>query len=121
MKLDRELLKGVTETVILAVLNDEPSHGYRLIRLLDRRSQGVFELGEGTLYPLLYKLEAKGWIKGEWEAGDGRRRRRVYRVTDRGRGQLAKRSGQWEGLAQGVALILGGHGEPGRGLRLART
>ncbi len=108
VKLDKELLKGTTETVVLAALAVEPSHGYRLVRLLQRRSEGIFELGEGTLYPLLYKLEAKGWIKGEWEAGDGRRRRRVYRVTGRGRRQLAKRTEEWAGLARGMTLILGG-------------
>lgn len=108
MKLDKELLKGATETVVLAALAAEPSHGYQLVRLLQRRSEGIFEFGEGTLYPLLYKLDAKGWIKGEWESGNGRRRRRVYRITHRGRRQLAKRTQQWVGLARGMTLILGG-------------
>ena len=108
MKLDKELLKGATETVVLAVLAVEPSHGYQLVQLLQRRSEGIFEFGEGTLYPLLYKLEAKGWIRGAWEAGDGRRRRRVYRVTSRGRRQLEKRTEQWAGLARGMTLILKG-------------
>jgi len=108
MKLDRELLKGATETMVLAILGEEPSHGYQLVRLLKQRSEGIFELGEGTLYPLLYKLEAKGWIRGAWEAGDGQRRRRVYRITGRGRRQLTKRTEQWVGLARGMTLILGG-------------
>jgi len=108
MKLDKELLKGATETVVLAVLAQEPSHGYQLVQLLKRRSKGIFGFGEGTLYPVLYRLEEKGWIKGEWEAGDGQRRRRVYRVTGRGRRQLAKRTEQWAGLARGMTLILGG-------------
>ena len=63
---------------------------------------------EGTLYPLLYRMEAKGWIKGEWETAEGHRRRRVYRITARGRRQLARRAKQWAGLAHGMALILGG-------------
>ena len=108
MKLDKELLKGATETVVLAVLAEEPSHGYQLVQLLRRRSEGIFEFGEGTVYPLLYKLEAKGWIRGEWQAGEGRRRRRVYRVTGRGRRQLEKRTEQWAGLARGMTLILKG-------------
>ena len=108
MRLDKELLKGATETVVLAVLAEEPSHGYQLVQLLQRRSEGIFEFGEGTVYPLLYKLEAKGWIRGEWQAGDGRRRRRVYRVTARGRRQLEKRTEQWAGLARGMTLILKG-------------
>ena len=108
MKLDKELLKGTTETVVLVVLAKEPSHGYQLVQLLQRRSEGIFEFGEGTVYPLLYKLEAKGWIRGEWQAGEGRRRRRVYRVTGRGRRQLEKRTEQWAGLARGMTLILKG-------------
>ncbi len=107
MKFDKELLKGTTETVVLSVLAEEPSHGYQLVRQLKGRSQGIFELGEGTLYPLLYKLEAKGWIKGDWSPGDGRRPRRVYRITTGGRRELARRSQQWQTLAQGMALILG--------------
>jgi len=107
MKLDRELLKGTTETIVLAILGEAPSHGYQLVRLLKQRSEGIFELGEGTLYPLLYKLEAKGWIKGAWETSDGKRRRRVYRLTGRGRREFTKRTEQWEGLARGMALILG--------------
>ena len=69
MRFQRELLKGTTETLILAALQEAPTHGYELAERLRRRSEGVFELGEGTLYPLLYKLEAKGWIAGKWEGG----------------------------------------------------
>ena len=108
MKLDKELLKGAGETAVLAVVAEEPSHGYQLVRLLQRRAQGIFGFGEGTLYPLLYRMEAKGWIKGEWETAEGHRRRRVYRITARGRRQLARRAEQWVGLAHGMALILGG-------------
>ena len=107
MKLDRQLLKGATETVVLAVLAEEPTHGYRLVQLLRQRSRGIFEFGEGTVYPLLYKLEANGRIKGAWEPAGGQRRRRVYRITGRGRRQLAKWNEQWEQLARGMALILG--------------
>ena len=81
MRFQRELLKGTTETLILAVLRDAPSHGYKLVERLRQRSEGIFELGEGTLYPLLYKLEDKGLISGKWEAGSGERRKRVYHIT----------------------------------------
>jgi transcriptional regulator len=108
MRFDRELLKGTTETVLLAVLSEQPLHGYELARRLRARTDGVFELGEGTLYPLLYKLEDKGLIKGKWESGDGQRRRRVYRITARGRRNLAARTEQWQALARGMALALQG-------------
>jgi transcriptional regulator len=107
MRFQRELLKGTTETLILAVLRDAPSHGYELIERLRERSAGVFELGEGTLYPLLYKLEDKGLISGKWESGSGQRRKRVYRITPRGRKQLSRRSQEWKSLVQGMSLVLG--------------
>ncbi len=107
MRFDRELLKGTTETFILAVVAETPCHGYQLVQQLQRRSAGILQLGEGTLYPLLYKLEAKGWIVGRWETSSTRRRRRVYRITTRGRRQLAQRAKQWAELARGMALVLG--------------
>ena len=107
MRFDKELLKGTTETVLLTILAEAPCHGYELVERLRSRSEGVFEFGEGTLYPLLYKLEAKGWIAGRWEPGNGRRRRRVYRVTPRGRKQLAQRTAQWQELVAGMTLVLG--------------
>ncbi len=107
MKFDKELLKGTTETVVLATLAERPAHGYELVERLKRRSDGIFQFGQGTLYPLLYKLEAKNWIAGRWVPGTGQRRRRVYRVTPRGRKQLAKRTEQWRQLVRGVTLILG--------------
>ena len=107
MRFQRDLLKGTTETLILAVLRDAPSHGYKLVERLRERSEGIFELGEGTLYPLLYKLEDNGLISGKWEAGSGERRRRVYRITPRGRKQLTQRRQEWRSLVQGMSLILG--------------
>ena len=107
MRFDRELLKGTTETFILAVIAETPCHGYQLVQQLQRRSEGILQLGEGTLYPRLYRLEEKGWIVGRWDTGSTGRRRRVYRITSRGRGQLAQRTKQWAQLARGMALVLG--------------
>jgi PadR family transcriptional regulator, regulatory protein PadR len=108
MRFQRELLKGTTEVLVLAALQEAPSHGYDLIQRLRERSQGIFELGEGTLYPLLYKLEAKGWIAGKWESNGTDRRRRVYRISPKGKQQLGQRAGEWQALVQGMSLILGG-------------
>lgn len=108
MRFERELLKGTTETLVLAALAEAPAHGYDLIERLRRRSSGIFELGEGTLYPLLYKLEDKGWITGQWESGGGERRKRVYRITPDGRKRLAERTEEWSALVHGMNLILGG-------------
>jgi len=102
------LLKGATETLVLSSLAEKPSHGYQLVERLRRRSEGIFELGEGTIYPLLYKLEAKGLIHGDWETGSGQRKKRVYRLTPRGKKQLAGRTEQWQELVRGMTLIVGG-------------
>ena len=107
MRFQRELLKGTTETLILAVLRNAPSHGYELVERLRQRSEGIFELGEGTLYPLLYRLEDKGLISGKWETGSGERQKRVYRITPRGKKQLTQRSEEWKSLVHGMSLILG--------------
>ena len=108
MKLDRELLKGATATIVLSMLSECPAHGYELARRVRSRSDGLLALGEGTLYPLLYSLEDKGWVEGRWERGRGKRRRRVYRITPSGRGQLADRADQWYALAGVMELVLGG-------------
>ena len=108
MRFDRELLKGTTETLVLAILDEAPSHGYELVQRLRKQSRGLFEMGEGTLYPLLYKLEAKHWIVGKWQVGREQRRRRVYRITPRGRRQLAQRAEQWQELVRGMALVVRG-------------
>ena len=108
MKLDRELLKGTTETVVLAALARQPVHGYQLVDRLRTQSEGLLALGEGTIYPLLYKLEANDLVRGRWEPGTGGRRKRVYSLTRKGRRCLADRSAQWKQLVRGVALILGG-------------
>ena len=107
MRFQRELLKGTTETLVLAALRDGPSHGYQLTERLRTESEGIFELGQGTLYPLLYKLEAKGWISGKWEAGNGDRRKRIYRITPRGKKRLTECTQEWNALVQGMTLILG--------------
>ena len=108
MKIDRELLKGTAATLVLAVLADGPAHGYALAQRIRGRTGGLWSLGEGTLYPLLYNLEDRGWIRGVWETGVGKRRRRVYSVTPKGHQQLADRKAQWQTLVTGMTLALGG-------------
>lgn len=113
MRFQRELLKGTTDILVLAAIQEGPCHGYDLMERLRRRSEGIFEMAEGTLYPLLYKLEDKGWIEGTWEDSASQRRRKVYRITKSGRKQLADRAQEWKSLVEGMALVLGGltHGK----------
>ena len=100
-----ETLKGHLDTIVLATLREEPLHGYAVIEALRRRSEGAFELAEGTLYPVLHRLEAEGLLSSAWSDASGRRRR-VYRLTRRGRAALARRRQEWAGFASAVDAVL---------------
>jgi PadR family transcriptional regulator, regulatory protein PadR len=100
-----ETLKGHLDALVLAVLADEPLHGYAVIEALRRRSEGAFELAEGTLYPVLHRLEADGLLASSWSEAAGRRRR-VYRVTRNGRRVLARRREEWSSFVRAVDAVL---------------
>src|SRR5204863_2674173 len=82
--LDRELKKGSAELLILSLVEDQPRHGYDLSKLIETRSGGVLTFRVASLYPLLYRLEKRGWIQGRWVEKAGQRRRRYYRLTPAG-------------------------------------
>jgi PadR family transcriptional regulator PadR len=82
-------------------------YGYELSAAVERRSGGVLTLGRGTLYPLLYNLEAKGLVEAEWQESENGRKRRYYSITGKGKGDLASRKEQWEQLQAGVNLVFG--------------
>ena len=107
MKFERELLKGVAPVVVLEILSRGRMYGYELSEALDQRSDGVLTLGRGTLYPLLYNLEAKGLVTAEWEENESNRKRRYYSITSRGKDQLARQKEQWLELQRGANLVFG--------------
>jgi DNA-binding PadR family transcriptional regulator len=100
-----ESLKGHLDGLVLAIVADEPVHGYAVIEALKLRSGGAFDLPEGTVYPVLHRLEADGLLASAWSDGSGRRRR-VYRITRRGRGALAARRTEWQQFSRAVATVL---------------
>jgi DNA-binding PadR family transcriptional regulator len=100
-----EALKGHLDSMILAVLGAEPAHGYAVIESLRRRSGGVFELPEGTVYPALHRLEAERLLTSSWDTSSGRQRR-VYRLTRRGRSALPARRSEWQVFARAVDGVL---------------
>src|SRR3982751_6017953 len=104
-----QFLKGVARTLVLGLLRERPMYGYEIATALAARSEGIFALGQGTLYPLLYSLESKGLIKvaREEEAPGSGRRRRYYRVTPAGRAELNNGLATWRDIAQGMRLVLG--------------
>jgi PadR family transcriptional regulator, regulatory protein PadR len=100
-----ETLKGHLDFLLLAIVADEPAHGYRIIEELKRRSGGAFDLPEGTVYPALHRLEASGLLSSSWASGSGRRRR-VYQLTARGRRALAGARRDWRGFAMAVEAVV---------------
>src|SRR5580765_1426082 len=91
----RELKKGSAELLILALVEDQPRHGYDIGRLIQARSGGTLKFNVASLYPLLYRLEERGWIDGRWVERAGQRRRRLYRLTPAGRKILAAQRRSW--------------------------
>jgi transcriptional regulator len=94
--LERELKRGSTEVLILALLERRPRHGYEIGRLIDERSEGAISFHIASLYPTLYRLEDKRLIEGRWVERAGVRRRRYYRLTSEGRKMLAKQRNVWD-------------------------
>lgn len=107
MKFESQLLKGVAPVVVLEILSRGPMYGYELGEAIARRSQDILTLGKGTLYPLLYNLEAKKLVAAEWQDAKTGRRRRYYSITDRGREELAKQKEQLRELTTGLELVFG--------------
>ncbi|MBC7931379.1 MAG: helix-turn-helix transcriptional regulator, partial [Rubrivivax sp.] len=88
-RLDRELKKGSAELLILSLLEARARHGYEVRKLIEARSDGVLKFNAASLYPLLYRLEKRGWIEGKWVEKAGQRRRRYYKLTKDGKQVLA--------------------------------
>jgi PadR family transcriptional regulator len=103
--MEGDALRGHLELLLLAALASADQHGYALIEWLRTRSAGALDLGEGSVYPALRRLEAAGFVASSWRSGDGRRRR-VYRLTKRGGRRLTTEREQWSRLVRTVALVL---------------
>src|SRR5919204_4121058 len=102
-----EALKGHLDMLLLAAVQARPAHGYAVIEELRRLSGGAFDLPEGTVYRALHRLERAGLLASAWST-TAPRRRRVYRLTDRGRAALVESERDWRRLSQGVAGVVGG-------------
>src|SRR3954469_25223302 len=105
--LDRELKKGSAELLILSLVEDRPRHGYDIGQLIELRSRGSLRFNVASLYPLLYRLEKRGWIRGRWVEKAGQRRRRYYRLTPAGRKVLAAQRDGWREFVEAIGLITG--------------
>jgi PadR family transcriptional regulator PadR len=101
-----ELKKGSAETLILALLDEGPRHGYELAKLIDDRTRGQLSFHVANVYTSLYKLERAGLVSGRWLEKAGQRRRRFYRLTATGRRQLAMRRENWRAFVGAVDVVL---------------
>ena len=105
--MNSEKLKGNLDLLLLSVLATGPGHGYSVISRLRERSEGAFDLPEGTVYPALHRLEAAGLLASTWDKESGRQRR-IYRVTAAGQESLAEQARQWRSFTGTIALVIGG-------------
>ncbi len=108
MKFESQLLKGIAPVVVLEILSRGQMYGYELSQAIEQRSGDILTLGKGTLYPLLYNLEAKRLVKGRWQNSNSGRKRRYYSITSKGKGQLAKQKQQLKELTTGLGFVFGG-------------
>ena len=105
--MNAETLKGHLDLLLLAAVQSRPAHGYAIADTLRARSDGAFDLPEGTLYPALHRLERAGLLSSQWSEVNGRRRR-VYQLTARGHRALAKRHDEWRAFARAVHAVVEG-------------
>src|SRR5437868_359779 len=99
--------KGQRRTMILALLESRPRHGYEIAQLIELRSRGAIRFNVASLYPLLYRLEKRNWIRGRWVEKAGQRRRRYYRLTSSGKNVLSKQRAGWREFVEAINLITG--------------
>ena len=110
MSVESDFIRGNTPAMVLAVLRDGPSYGYAIAKEINKRSNDLLRLRQGTLYPALKNLETKGWIVGEWIVEEGSRPRRVYTISEDGSRFLSEMVAAWRGLRQGAGRDLRGNG-----------
>lgn len=105
MKLERELMRGAGPTAVLKLLSGREMYGYELVEALSKQTDGVLAMGQSTLYPMLYNLEAKGLIEAAWRAGDNGRDRKYYTLTGKGKKKLKADLEAWASLSEAMTSI----------------
>ena len=101
----QDLKKGSAEVMVLAAIEDQPRHGYDISRRIDAESGGLLRFHVASLYPMLYRMERRGWIQGRWLEKTGQRRRRLYKLTPEGRRVLAAQRREWQSLVSALERV----------------
>ena len=109
-----ELLRGTLDLLILRTLLPGPSHGHAIAKHIQRTSEDLLQVETGSLYPALYRLEAKGWVAAYWELSEKGKRARYYRITSLGRKRLASEQSKWDAFARAMGLLLRPADQEGR-------
>ncbi len=109
-----DLLRGTLDLLILRTLLPGPSHGHAIAKHIQRTSEDLLQVETGSLYPALYRLEARGWIAASWQLSEKGKRARYYRITSTGRRQLASEQSKWDAFARAMGLLLKPVDEEGR-------
>jgi PadR family transcriptional regulator PadR len=102
-----QLMKGVTEPVLLYLINEVPTYGYNIIKELEKRTTGYFKFKGGTIYPALRRLETRGLIKSKWQRTTERQARKYYQITEKGRQFLSGRLAEWTDFARAIGMLMG--------------
>ena len=103
-----DLLQGTLDLLILKTLALEPMHGWGIAQRIQQVSRDALQIGQGSLYPALHRLEYKGWIQADWGASENNRKARFYSLTARGRRHLVEKTSEWQRLTRAMGLILDG-------------
>lgn len=105
MKIERELMRGAGPTAVLRLLSNKTMYGYELVEALSTQTDGVLAMGQSTLYPMLYNLEAKGYIEAEWRTADSGRDRKYYALTGKGKKRLETDTEAWTSLVKAMVSL----------------
>ena len=103
----KDLLQGTLDLLVLKTLALEPMHGWGVAQRIQQLSRDVLQIGQGSLYPALHRLEYRGWIQAEWAPSENNRRAKFYSLTAAGRDQLTEEVAQWDRMAAAIGLVLG--------------
>ncbi len=101
-----DLLQGTLDMLILRTLLVGPAHGHSIAKHIQRSTEDVLQVEHGSLYPALHRLERKGWLASKWEAKDGKRELKYYRLTPAGKKQLAAEESKWKKMASAIARVM---------------
>ena len=102
-----EMLKGTLDMMILRTLALGAAHGHTIAKVIERTSEAVLEVEQGSLYPALHRLEDRGWVSSSWGVSENNRKAKFYRLTASGRKQLTIQTGRWRQMARAIALVMG--------------